>query len=105
VEWLGDIPEHWEMRRLKTICSMRSGDAITAMSIEPAGDYPVYGGNGIRGYTSHYTHDGNFALIGRQGALCGTFISLMGGFGPQSMLLLHLFGQVISWNGLVLFWV
>ena len=71
VEWLGDVPEHWEVRRLKTLCSMKSGDGITAMSIDPEGKYPVYGGNGLRGFTSKYTHCGDFALIGRQGALCG----------------------------------
>ena len=71
VEWLGDVPAHWEARRLKTLCAMRSGDSITAQSIEPTGEYPVFGGNGLRGYTSRYTHDGDFPLIGRQGALCG----------------------------------
>ena len=71
VEWLGDVPEYWEVRRLKTLCNMKSGDGITAESIEPSGEYPVYGGNGLRGYTSAYTHDGAFVLIGRQGALCG----------------------------------
>ena len=71
VEWLGDVPAHWEVRRLKTLCSMKSGDGITTMSIELVGKYPVYGGNGLRGYTSNYTHDGNYVLIGRQGALCG----------------------------------
>ena len=54
VEWLGDVPAHWEVRRLKTLCSMKSGDGITEMSIESAGEYPVYGGNGLRGYTSDY---------------------------------------------------
>ena len=71
VDWLGDVPEHWEIRRLKTICDMKSGEGITAASIETVGEYPVYGGNGLRGYASSYTHDGAFALIGRQGALCG----------------------------------
>ena len=71
VEWLGEVPEHWEVRRLKTLCDMRSGDGITAMSVADAGEYPVFGGNGIRGYTARYTHDGDFVLIGRQGALCG----------------------------------
>ena len=59
------------MRRLKTICRMKSGEGITAESIETKGEFPVYGGNGLRGYTSSYTHDGDFVLIGRQGALCG----------------------------------
>ena len=80
VEWLGYVPEHWEMRRLKTLCSMKSGEGITAESIEPIGEYPVYGGNGIRGYTSNYTHDGKFVLIGRQGALCGNIHVACGQF-------------------------
>jgi type I restriction enzyme, S subunit len=71
IEWLGDVPEHWEVRRLKTLCSMESGDGITAMSIELSGDFPVYGGNGIRGYSAEFNHNGDFVLIGRQGALCG----------------------------------
>ena len=80
VEWLSDVPEHWEVRRLKTICSMKSGNGITSMSIEPLGEYPVYGGNGIRGYTSDYTNDGDFVLIGRQGALCGNVHVVRGRF-------------------------
>ena len=80
VEWLGKVPEHWEIRRLKTLCSMKSGEGITAESIEPIGEYPVYGGNGIRGYTSNYTHDGKFVLIGRQGALCGNIHVACGQF-------------------------
>ncbi len=71
VPWLGKVPGHWEVRRLKHMCAMRSGDAITAESINPAGDHPVYGGNGRRGYASSFTHDGEFPLVGRQGALCG----------------------------------
>jgi len=71
VEWLGMVPEEWEVRRLKTISKMKSGFGITTLSIEDSGEFPVYGGNGIRGYASDYTHDGDFALIGRQGALCG----------------------------------
>ena len=71
IEWLGDVPEHWGIRRLKTICYMKSGEGITATTIETEGEYPVYGGNGFRGYTSEFTHNGDYVLIGRQGALCG----------------------------------
>lgn len=69
---LGDqVPAEWEVRRLKTLCSLKSGDSITIEQIEPEGTYPVYGGNGRRGFTSTYNLDGTFPLIGRQGALCG----------------------------------
>lgn len=71
VEWLGEIPTHWEVKALKRLAAMRAGIAITSNEIEPTGQYPVFGGNGIRGYTSSFTHEGEFPLIGRQGALCG----------------------------------
>ena len=104
VEWLGDVPEHWEVRRLKTVCSMKSGDGITAMSIEPAGEYPVYGGNGLRGYTSSYTHDGNFALIGRQGALCGNVHIAQGRFWASEHAVVATVhsGHVLEWFGAIL---
>ena len=71
VEWLGEIPAQWGLKSLKRLASLSAGAAITAESIEPIGEYPVFGGNGVRGFTSEYTHDGSFPLIGRQGALCG----------------------------------
>ena len=80
VEWLGDVPEQWTVRRLKTLCSMKSGNGITTEAIEPTGKYPVYGGNGLRGYTTEFTHDGTYALIGRQGALCGNVHTAQGKF-------------------------
>lgn len=71
VEWLGDIPVHWNMKKLKYVANLNSGEGITAEDIRPDGDYPVFGGNGLRGYASKFTHEGHFILIGRQGALCG----------------------------------
>jgi type I restriction enzyme S subunit len=104
VEWLGDVPEHWDVRRLKTLCGMRSGDGITGMSIEPAGDYPVYGGNGVRGYTSSYTHDGEFALIGRQGALCGNVHLARGRFWASEHAVVASLrsGHILDWFGAIL---
>lgn len=70
---LGKIPEDWNVKTLKEItASFKSGFSITAENIfEDSSLYPVYGGNGLRGYTSIYTHDSAYTLIGRQGALCG----------------------------------
>ena len=104
VEWLGKVPQHWESRRLKTLCDMQSGDAITAMSIEQTGKYPVFGGNGIRGFASNYTHDGDFVLIGRQGALCGNVHVVRGQFWPSEhavVATLHR-DHILDWFGVLL---
>lgn len=71
VEWLGEIPEHWEVKQLRNVVQMKSGEGITSENIKENGEYPVYGGNGLRGYFDNYTHIGDYVLIGRQGALCG----------------------------------
>ena len=71
VQWLGKIPVHWDVKALKRLSYMQAGMAITADDIEATGEFPVFGGNGIRGYAESFTHDGEFPLIGRQGALCG----------------------------------
>lgn len=80
VEWLGEIPEEWEVVKLKYLVTMKSGNFISADLIEQIGEYPVFGGNGIRGYHSEFTHDGFFPLIGRQGALCGNINYAKGKF-------------------------
>ena len=62
----------WEQRKLGALCvEFKSGDFISASDIAENEAYPVYGANGLRGFTNHYNHDGEYALIGRQGALCG----------------------------------
>ena len=57
---------------LRDVCSrLSSGKGIKAKDISDSGFYPVYGGNGVRGYTNTYNFDGECAIIGRQGANCG----------------------------------
>ena len=77
---VGTIPEEWCVRMLSDVSAMKSGEGITASSITQHDPYPCYGGNGLRGYTSSFTHEGDFALIGRQGALCGNVNSASGKF-------------------------
>src|SRR5436309_15534485 len=80
LEWTVKIPCQWVVRRLKDIAELRSGEQITSDSSTPEGHYPVFGGNRLRGYTTSYTHDGHYALIGRQGALCGNINYASGRF-------------------------
>lgn len=77
---VGVVPEDWTAIKLSAICSMKSGEGITSENIDEFSPFPCYGGNGLRGYTSHYTHDGAHALIGRQGALCGNVLGVEGKF-------------------------
>jgi type I restriction enzyme S subunit len=77
---VGVIPEDWEAVSLNAICAMKSGEGITAGRIDEFSQYPCYGGNGLRGYTTRFAHDGTFALIGRQDALCGNVVGATGKF-------------------------
>jgi type I restriction enzyme S subunit len=80
IEWLGKIPAHWEARKLKTCGLMKSGINLTSYEIENEDEYPVYGGNGLRGYYKYFNRSGDYLLIGRQGALCGNVHKVSGKF-------------------------
>ena len=50
----------WNSFLINDVCSeFKSGKNIKADSIFESGEYPVYGGNGLRGYTSSYNHEGS----------------------------------------------
>ena len=67
-----EFSEEWKTLFVDDVCpEFQSGKNIKAENIKSEGLYPVYGGNGLRGYTDIYNHDGTYVLIGRQGALCG----------------------------------
>ncbi|WP_239647796.1 restriction endonuclease subunit S [Bifidobacterium magnum] len=64
--------EPWRQRKLGDVCEyFKSGSFISASKIIRESLYPVFGGNGLRGYTDDFNHEGFYALIGRQGAQCG----------------------------------
>lgn len=57
---------------LGQVCSrLSSGKGIAAKEISEHGVYPVFGGNGLRGYSDRKNFEGQCAIIGRQGAFCG----------------------------------
>ena len=80
VEWIGRMPAHWTAPALKHLCTMQAGKNLISEQISTSGQYPVYGGNGQRGYYSDYNANGNFLLVGRQGALCGNVHYVSGKF-------------------------
>jgi len=64
----------------------------------------VFGGNGIRGYTPSYTHDGSHVLIGRQGALCGNVNFASGRFwaSEHAVVATPVDGINVRWLGALL---
>ena len=70
-----EIPNGWEWCRLKHMCSMQAGKNISASKIYDEKSvlhpYRCVGGNGLRGFTNIFNTEGHFAIVGRQGALCG----------------------------------
>ena len=84
IEWIGEVPEDWGITKLKYICRMQSGNNLTSLEISSENDggkiFPVYGGNGQRGYYSDFTNEGNYCLVGRQGALAGNVHFVSGKF-------------------------
>jgi type I restriction enzyme S subunit len=101
---VGVIPEDWEVARLAAACSMKSGEGITSANIDQFSKYPCYGGNGLRGRASRFTHDGSYALIGRQGALCGNVLGVEGQFfASEHAIVVTAFAQTdIRWLTYVL---
>jgi type I restriction enzyme S subunit len=71
MEWLGEIPAHWEVKKLKYVIQIQSGKGITQENLNQDGEFAVWGGNGIMGYTKDFSSDGDDLIIGRVGALCG----------------------------------
>lgn len=62
----------YKVYELAEVCSrLSSGKGIPASRISIEGEFPVYGGNGLRGYTDQANFAGDCAIIGRQGAFCG----------------------------------
>lgn len=101
---LGWVPKEWEIIAIDGICAMKSGEGITSKSITDYGQFPVYGGNGLRGYTSTYTHDGDYVLIGRQGALCGNVNRVSNKFyASEHAVVVTVFHDIsVDWLSLVL---
>ena len=67
VEWLGDVPAHWDVRRLKRICRLAYGDSLSSED-RVDGSVPVYGSNGQVGFHSFPNTNGQCLIIGSKGS-------------------------------------
>ncbi|MGK7959386.1 restriction endonuclease subunit S [Crocosphaera sp.] len=68
IEWIGEIPEHWEIRRLKDLAEIKGGRDSKDVELEE-GQYPIYGSGGIFGKASKYLYAKPSVLLGRKGTI------------------------------------
>jgi type I restriction enzyme, S subunit len=68
VPWLGEVPEHWEVRRLKQIAHLAYGDSLATESRQQ-GAVPVFGSNGRAAFHSVSNTKAPCIVIGRKGSL------------------------------------
>ena len=67
VEWIGQIPEHWEVKKIKMLTHIKNG--IDYKHVESDSGYPVYGSGGQFTFSSRYLHSGEAVLLGRKGTI------------------------------------
>ncbi|MEZ7628264.1 restriction endonuclease subunit S [Pauljensenia sp. 20925_1_91] len=99
-----DLPDSWVWSRLGRVFNMQAGKNVAVGNISEVGEYPCYGGNGIRGYVADYNRDGTYPIIGRQGALCGN-INVASGrfFATEHAVVVETFGHTSpAWAALTL---
>lgn len=72
---IGLVPEEWEMIQVNNIFKLTSGKTrprkLTSIETDDF-KFPVFGGNGIMGYSNDYLIDFQTIVLGRVGEYCGS---------------------------------
>ena len=67
VAWLGEVPSHWGVKRLKFMAKLQNGSDYK--HIESHDGYPVIGSGGQFAYATDYLYNGESVLLGRKGTI------------------------------------
>ena len=70
IEWIGQIPEHWEVKRLKYLCSIQTGNKDT-QDADNDGEYPFYVRSPFVERSTSYSFEGEGILMAGDGAGAG----------------------------------
>ena len=97
IDWLGQIPAHWETRKLRFLCDIKTGDKDTIMK-EDDGKYPFFVRSPKIEKINSYTFDTEAVLMAGDGAGAGgIFHYYKGKFGcHQRVYCLHNFNKDIT---------
>lgn len=67
MEWLGEVPEHWQVRRLKNICRLNYGDSLGS-NMRSDGEVAIFGSNGQIGWHDVANAEAPCIVVGRKGS-------------------------------------
>nr|WP_281392575.1 restriction endonuclease subunit S [Sphingobium jiangsuense] len=70
IDWLGEVPAHWDVKRLRFICHIGTGDADTADAVDD-GAYPFFVRSPVIERIGDYSHDCEAVLTAGDGAGVG----------------------------------
>ena len=73
VEWIGEIPKHWEFIRLKYLFSLEGGKDPKLVETE-GGRYPILGTGGEISRSKDFLYDKPTLLLGRKGTIDKPFL-------------------------------
>jgi restriction endonuclease S subunit len=84
IEWIGEVPEHWEVKRVKEIFDISRGRVIAQTELIEDGYYPVYSSqtkdDGCLGYINTFDYEGEYITGTTDGANAGTVFLREGQF-------------------------
>ena len=70
IDWIGEIPKHWKLERLKFLCNIQTGNQDT-QDAQQDGEYPFYVRSPKVEHSCKYSFDGEGILMAGDGAGAG----------------------------------
>lgn len=73
VEWIGEIPKHWDLIKLKYLFSLEGGKDPKSVETKD-GIYPIFGTGGEISRSNDFLYDKPTLLLGRKGTIDKPFV-------------------------------
>ena len=84
VEWIGDLPSHWQVKRVKELFEISRGRVIAQTELVDNGKFPVYSSqtqnDGCFGYINTFDYEGSYITWTTDGVNAGTVFLRSGKF-------------------------
>lgn len=69
VEWIGEVPEGWEVKSFKYCVRINNGADYKSIETDDEYAYPVIGSGGIFAHATKFMYDGEVVFLGRKGTV------------------------------------